>query len=56
MTSLALSLVKRVADTMLGIPGLLTWHSLEAHRLLGSRKEATGYGMDSLPEEACTGT
>ena len=30
---LALSLVKRVPDLVLGIPGLLAWHLLETHRL-----------------------
>jgi putative membrane protein len=32
--SLALSFVKRVPDLVLGVPGLLAWHALEARRLL----------------------
>lgn len=31
--SLALSLVKRVPDFLLGVPGLLVWHAFEARRL-----------------------
>jgi putative membrane protein len=34
-TALALSLVKRVPDFALGLPGLLAWHWLEWRRLLG---------------------
>jgi len=34
-TALALSLVKRVPDLALGLPGLLAWHWLEVRRLLG---------------------
>ncbi len=33
-TSLALSLVKRVPDLVLGVPGLLGWQLLEGNRLL----------------------
>jgi uncharacterized membrane protein YbhN (UPF0104 family) len=33
-TALALSLVKRVPDLVLGIPGLLGWQLLEGNRLL----------------------
>ncbi len=32
--SLSLSLVKRIPDLMLGLPGLLTWHMLETRHLL----------------------
>src|SRR5262249_21048783 len=34
-TALALSLVKRVPDLALGLPGLLAWHWLEVRRFLG---------------------
>ena len=37
-TALALSLVKRVPDLALGLPGLLAWHWLEVRRLLGARQ------------------
>jgi putative membrane protein len=43
--SLSLSLVKRIPDLLLGLPGLLTWHTLETHHLLLRR----GAG---LPQEA----
>jgi putative membrane protein len=36
--SLALSLVKRVPDLALGIPGLLAWHVLETKRFLAQRQ------------------
>jgi len=36
-TALALSLVKRVPDLTLGIPGLLAWHWLEVRRFFGAR-------------------
>ena len=36
-TALALSLVKRVPDLALGLPGLLAWHWLEMRRFLGAR-------------------
>jgi putative membrane protein len=32
--SLSLSLVKRIPDLVLGLPGLLTWHTLETRHLL----------------------
>ncbi len=38
-TSIALSLVKRVPDVLLGLPALLAWHSLEARR---KRRKASG--------------
>lgn len=34
-TALALSLVKRVRELLLGIPGLVAWHLAESRRLLG---------------------
>ena len=33
--SIALSLIKRVPDIVLGLPGLFVWHGLESRRLLG---------------------
>ncbi len=36
-TALALSLVKRVADVSLGVPGLIAWQVLEGRRALGLR-------------------
>lgn len=38
--SLALSLVKRVPDLALGIPGLFAWHLLETKRVLARRQSA----------------
>jgi putative membrane protein len=38
-TALALSLVKRVPDFVLGLPGLLTWHALESRQILRRRRE-----------------
>jgi putative membrane protein len=38
--ALAMALIKRVPDLVLGIPGLLAWQALEGHRLLLSRKNA----------------
>jgi putative membrane protein len=35
--ALALSLVKRVPDLVLGLPGLLAWQSLEGRRIFGRR-------------------
>ena len=32
--SLSLSLVKRIPDLLLGLPGLLAWHTIETHNLL----------------------
>ncbi len=37
-TALALSLVKRVVEALLGIPGLLAWQALEGHRLMRRRR------------------
>jgi putative membrane protein len=37
-TALALSLVKRVPDLALGLPGLWAWHWLEVRRLLSTRR------------------
>jgi putative membrane protein len=37
-SALALSLVKRVADLAVGVPGLLAWQALEARRVLSSPK------------------
>ncbi len=38
--SLALSLVKRIPDLLLGVPGLLVWHAFETRRLFFSRNPA----------------
>jgi putative membrane protein len=38
--ALAMALMKRVPDLVLGIPGLLAWQILEGRRLLSSRKGA----------------
>jgi putative membrane protein len=37
-TALALSLVRRVRELALGIPGLITWHLIEANRLWQGRR------------------
>jgi hypothetical protein len=37
-TALALSLVKRVPDVALGLPGLAAWHWIEVRQLLGARR------------------
>ena len=36
--ALALSLIKRAADLVIGAPGLLAWQTLEGRRLLGGRE------------------
>jgi putative membrane protein len=36
-SALALSLIKRAADIMVGVPGLVIWHALETRRLRGRR-------------------
>jgi uncharacterized membrane protein YbhN (UPF0104 family) len=36
--ALALSLVRRVRELALGIPGLITWHLIEANRLWQDRR------------------
>lgn len=41
-TALALSLVKRVADAVVGVPGLLAWQALEGHRLWRRRAGERG--------------
>ncbi len=38
--SLSLSLVKRIPDFLLGVPGLLVWHTLETRRLFSRRSPA----------------
>ncbi len=38
-TALALSLVKRVRELLLGLPALLYWHALESRRLARARSE-----------------
>ena len=38
--ALALSLVKRVADAVVGVPGLLAWQAFEGHRFLRRRAGA----------------
>jgi putative membrane protein len=40
--ALALSLVKRVADLVLGLPGLAAWQFIEGRRLFGNRSEPDG--------------
>jgi putative membrane protein len=37
-SALALSLIKRAADIVVGVPGLVIWHALETRRLRGRRK------------------
>lgn len=65
--ALALSLIKRVPDVALGLPGLLAWHLLETRRLLSRRRvvfEAEPAGdipQDArpqlrLPDDRSTGT
>ena len=39
--SLTLSLVKRIPDLVLGVPGLLVWYALETRRLFSSRFPAS---------------
>jgi len=38
--ALAMALIKRVPDLVLGVPGLLAWQTLEGRQLLSSRKSA----------------
>ena len=45
-TALALSLVKRVPDLALGIPGLLAWHWLEVRRLLVAARPVPPAGAE----------
>jgi len=45
-TALALSLVKRVPDLALGLPGLLAWHWLEVRRLLGPGRRVPPPGAE----------
>jgi putative membrane protein len=40
--ALALSLVKRVPDLVLGLPGLLAWQSLEGRRVFGRGERLAG--------------
>jgi putative membrane protein len=40
--ALAMALIKRVPDLVLGIPSLLVWHALEGRRLFSQRKSAGG--------------
>lgn len=40
-TALALSLIKRVADLAVGVPGLLAWQTLEGRRFLRRRDRAS---------------
>ena len=44
---LALSLVKRVPDLALGMPGLLVWYLLEMRRLFARRTEAARTGTET---------
>jgi putative membrane protein len=37
-SALALSLIKRSADILVGVPGLIVWHALESRRLVAKRK------------------
>jgi len=45
-TALALSLVKRVPDLALGLPGLLAWHWLEVRRFFGARRPVPPAGAE----------
>ncbi|MBV8522403.1 MAG: flippase-like domain-containing protein [Acetobacteraceae bacterium] len=47
--SLALSLVKRLPDLALGIPGLLAWHLLEVRHLLAGRLRRTRTAPETRP-------
>ena len=38
--ALALSLIKRAADIMVGVPGLVAWHALETRRFNRRGKRA----------------
>ncbi|SIT45124.1 hypothetical protein BN2475_530024 [Paraburkholderia ribeironis] len=39
--ALSLSLIKRVPDVALGLPGLLAWHLTETRHLLSTRRAAS---------------
>jgi len=39
-SAFALSLIARLRELSLGIPGLITWQLIEGRRLLGTRAEA----------------
>src|SRR6266567_3802827 len=45
-TALALSLVKRMPDLALGLPGLLAWHWLEVRRFFGARRPVPPAGAE----------
>jgi glycosyltransferase 2 family protein len=47
-TALALSLVKRVPDLVIGLPGLLAWYFLQIQRLLPIRSGATTGGQPEI--------
>lgn len=38
--ALALSLVKRIPDLVIGVPGLVVWQAMEGRRFLGARRRA----------------
>lgn len=40
--ALALSLVKRIPDLVLGVPGLLAWQAMEGRHFFGARRRAGG--------------
>ena len=51
-SALSLSLVKRVRELALGIPGLLAWQSVEGRRFLGWRRSAGARSSAPQREEA----
>jgi len=54
-TALALSLVKRVPDLALGLPGLLAWHWLEVRRFLRPAPSARAWPAEAEGNEARSG-
>ena len=50
--ALALSLVKRVADLALGVPGLLAWQAIEGRRILGRARADSAPAADGKLAEA----
>ena len=43
-SALALALMKRAADLLVGVPGLIAWHTLETRRLAAQRKHGRHAG------------
>ncbi|WP_296650180.1 lysylphosphatidylglycerol synthase domain-containing protein [Paraburkholderia sp.] len=54
--ALALSLIKRVPDVALGLPGLLAWHLLETRRLLSRRRAVPEdeAARNAFPQSRCS--